>query len=118
MAVGDYVPLLGSVAFLLFVGLVFPFVLSFFVDVNDIDISSSSTQSLITLVSDGITVDLPLIDPFTFNPFSLIGSSAQNSLIESLYYLGLLPSFLVTFIIILCMLSLIYAIIKLVPIIY
>lgn len=114
MAVGDYVPLMYALGLLLFIGLCVPFVLSFFVNVDDVE-PSALASNLIDLVEDGIEIDLPLMDPFNFNPFDLLGTTLQGALVNSLTYLGLLPNFLVTFIIIMCVIAMIYTIIKLVP---
>lgn len=117
MAVGDYVPLFVSVGFLLFVGLIFPFGLSFFVDVDTVDLSTSDS-SLVGVILDGFTVDLPFVDSFTFNIFDYMPFGVGDAIQDSALYVSLLPLFLQTFIIVLCIIALLYSTIKLVPFFY
>lgn len=114
---GDYAPLGITLAFLMFVGIFFPFVLGFIVDVDSIQLSPL-TNSLVDLVNEEVYFSvIPFVDwdDININPFSWLGSTMQGYLTISITYLGLLPDFVVIIVIIMSVVSIIYSIIKLFP---
>jgi hypothetical protein len=109
-----YAPLGVSVAVLLFIGLIFPYILGMFISVNDVK-PSSFAGTLADLVDNGFSASIPIIGSVQINPFSWLGSTVQDTLYNSLTYLGILPNFIVIFIIVMCIISIVYSIIKLLP---
>lgn len=106
---GDFAPAGYALAFLLFIGLIFPFFLGFFIEVGDVQLNPFTT-GLIDVIENGVSI-------FTFeiNPFSWLGAYMQNQLLESVIYLSLLPTFIIIPAIILSIVSIFYTLIKMLP---
>lgn len=87
-SVNSFAPIGIALAFLLFVGFAFPFVLGFFIPVNEIQLSSMGA-SVVSLVDNGIT-----LLGISINPFAWLGSTLHEHLVTSVTYLGILPDFI------------------------
>lgn len=114
---GSYKPLIFAIGFLLMIGLVIPFFLGFFIDIDSVEIDGFTNQT-VYIIENGFELDvIPFTDWGTFdiNPFTWLGSGMQNALSDSLVYVSIFPSWLSTFILILCTISIIYGLLKLIP---
>lgn len=114
---GDFAPLGYSLGILLFVGLCIPFALGFFMDVEDVPQSTFST-GLNNIINGNFSISvIPFtdFDDFNVNPFSWLGDEVRTTITNSVTYLGLLPDFLLVFILIMCTTGILYGVIKLLP---
>lgn len=113
----DFKPMGYALLVLLFIGVVFPFILGYFIDVSTIETSGFSA-TLVDLVQNGFELSvIPFVDfdDFNINPFSWLGNTLHLKMIEAFQYLGLLPDFIVISILILCIVSIFYTLIKMLP---
>lgn len=114
---GDFTPLGWTLGILLFIGLVFPFVLGFFITPQDVQLSGP-TETLYDIVDDGFSLSvIPFTDwdDFDVNPFSWLGTTLQNKLLEILSYLSILPDFIQYFVIIMSIVAIVWSIVNLIP---
>lgn len=109
----DARPLVIAVGILLFIGLVIPFFLGYFIDVSDVQ-TSPLINSTVEFVQDGIEIDLLGLVDFEINPFKWLGTTLHTHMVNSLTYLGIFPEFLIIFILILCTLTIVYSVFKLI----
>lgn len=112
----DFKPLGLVLVFLLFMGLIFPYILSFFISVDEVELSPNS-QSLYDTIDNGFEVDLiPIagMGEIDVNPFSWLGDGMKNNFLNALVFVSVLPSFLVIFISIISVVSILYALVKMV----
>lgn len=112
----DFKPLLYTAVFFVFIGLLIPFVLGFFIDVDNIQ-TSPLVNNMTTIVDQGFELStIPFVDfdNFNINPFAWLGPNIKNAFVDSITYLGLFPDWLITAIVILASISLIYTVVSLV----
>lgn len=101
-------PLGLVVAFILFTGLIFPFILGYFMPVESIELSPFSA-SLVTIVSQGFEVA-----SININPFSLLGDTLHAELTKAVTYLGLLPDFILISVLIMLVVAIVFIIFTLI----
>lgn len=113
----EYKPLIYSIGIILFIGLIVPFVLGYFVNVDEVE-SSPLLNGSINIINANYSFQLiPFVEAskFNLNPISWLGNTFRQTIVDSLTYMSLLPEFLLLFVLILCTISILYAIIKLLP---
>jgi hypothetical protein len=108
MSSNEYTPILVSLLFILGIGLIYPFVLGFFMPVNTVVLSPMGS-AVVGVVTNGITILGVSINPFSLLPFGL-----QGDLSNSLTYIGILPDFVQIGAYILIVVSLAYGLMKLI----
>lgn len=111
----SFMPLGLTIAIIILAGIVFPFFLGYFIDIETIP-TSIFAYDLIDIINDGFELDvIPFTDwgTFNINPFSWLGDTMQNKLTESIAYMGLLPDFVLISLILFCVVSIIYTVVGL-----
>lgn len=116
---GDYIPLMLSVGVILILGVMLPFAVSPFIEVDDLE-TTGLLNSTIDLIDDGITIGgltifgLTLYDGVSINPFNVLGGG-KDYLVENMIYLSIIPEYILFPLIIMCLLGIAYTLIKLLP---
>lgn len=112
----EYRPLMIWLSFFLFIALIFPFLVGYFLDLQTVE-SSNFTQAVINTVTYNASYRVGVIvGPYVqYNPIHYAPDSFLDSFTDSLVFLGLLPDFLLFCILILSIVGMLYAVIKLFP---
>lgn len=109
----SFKPIGLSIAFVLFMGLIFPFLLGFFISVDNVQ-TTPLINSTINFLDDGFEVDILGIVDFDVNPFFWVPDDIMNYITDSFVYLSLLPEFLIIFFLVLISVSFVYTVVALV----
>lgn len=108
----DFFPIGASLFLIIMGGIVFPFVLDYFVDADSFQ-TSVLADSLSSFVTEGYTIEVLSLE-FNINPFGVLPDSIEESFGDAIIYLGILPNFLLISILIFVFVSLGYGIFRLI----
>lgn len=105
----DYKPLYLSLGMIFVVGILLPFMISSFIDLNNVEVSGIVTP-IIDLVENGVS-----IFTFSINPFNIFGETIKNSIIDYLKYFSLIPDLIIIPYVLITLFGIFYTFIKMLP---
>lgn len=108
----DFKPIGISLIIIILAGIVMPFVLGFFVDVNSVQVSPLA-DGLSDFIAEGYEVTI-LTLTFNISPFGILPDPVQTELSDAIKFMGLLPDFVLVSLLLFVFVSLSYGIFRLI----
>lgn len=108
----DYKPIFYSLIVIILAGIILPFVLGFFLNVDNIT-TSPLANGLSDFIEEGYDVSILTLS-INLNPFGILPDSLETELSNAIKYMGLLPDFVLISILIFVFVSLGYGIFRLI----
>ena len=109
----NFKPLLGTLVFILFIGLVLNVFVAPFVDASD-PVSESVLEGFSGFVENGLTINVPVVGELSFNIFGIFGSSAQDYLVEQINIMTYIPDAIALIILILSIAGLVFSVVTII----
>lgn len=108
----DFRPIAISLIIIILAGIIMPYILGFFIDVDSIQ-TSPLANGLAEFIAEGYEVTILGLE-LNISPFALLPSALQSELSDAIKFMGLLPDFVLISMLIFVFTSLAYGIFRLI----